>query len=385
MASRQQRCNQCGTLLVVPPEIQAFKCSMCNGITHVQSIGPMNQAYNSLNHIAGLFRGFMNTITTSSVINSNSGNYGTTQFGYYLQPQPLRPSYPLIPPSPYGSKRAVLCGICYHGRSYRLKGSINDVKCMKYFLIKEFGFPSDSILMLTDDKEERNPLKIPTKYNIQMALRWLIEGSKSGDSLVFHYSGHGTQEMNMNEIDHRYDNAICPVDYEQKGKILNDEINATIVRPLPFGAKLHAIIDACHSGNVLDLSFVCKMNREGYYTWEDHTNSRTYKGTKGGIAICISACDDDQVSVDTSALSGKEVTGALTYSFIQTVQNEPGLTYGHLLSTMRSTIYGTKTGIVTLNGPIASLLNKLLGLRIKQEAQLSSSELFDMYKKQFIL
>ncbi|GAU51895.1 hypothetical protein TSUD_416800 [Trifolium subterraneum] len=222
MASRQQRCNQCGTLLMVPPEIQAFKCSICNGIMHVQSTGPMNQAYNSLNHIAGLFRGFMNTITTSSVINSNSGNYGTTQFGYYLQPQPLRPSYPLIPPSPYGSKRAVLCGICYHGKSYRLKGSINDVKCMKYFLIKEFGFPSDSILMLTDmniqnlpadDKEERNPLKIPTKYNIQMALRWLIEGSKSGDSLVFHYSGHGTQEMNMNEIDHRYDNAICPVDY----------------------------------------------------------------------------------------------------------------------------------------------------------------------------
>jgi len=114
------------------------------------------------------------------------------------------------------------------------------------------------------------------------------------------------------------------------------------------------------------------------------------------------------------ALSGKEVTGALTYSFIQTVQNEPGLTYGHLLSTMRSTIHGTKTGIVTLNGPIASLLNRLLGLRIKQvfhyefhviiillcsvkmmlqndldldlqEAQLSSSELFDMYKKQFIL
>ncbi|XP_045820665.1 metacaspase-3-like isoform X4 [Trifolium pratense] len=300
MANKQQRCNQCGTLLVVPPEIQAFKCSMCNGITHVQSTGPMNQAYNSLNHIAGLFRGFMNTITTSSVINSNSGNYGTAQYGYYLQPQPLRPSYPLIPPSPYGSKRAVLCGICYHGKSYRLKGSINDVKCMKYFLMKEFGFPSDSILMLTDDKEERNPLKIPTKYNIQMALRWLIEGSKSGDSLVFHYSGHGTQEMNMNEIEHRYDNAICPVDYEHKGKILNDEINATIVRPLPFGAKLHAIIDACHSGNVLDLSFVCKMNREGYYTWEDLTSSRTYKGTKGGVAICISACDDDQVSVDTS-------------------------------------------------------------------------------------
>jgi len=42
------------------------------------------------------------------------------------------------------------------------------------------------------DKEETNPLKIPTKYNIQMALWWLIEGSQSWDSWVFNYSGHGT-------------------------------------------------------------------------------------------------------------------------------------------------------------------------------------------------
>lgn len=61
------------------------------------------------------------------------------------------------------------------------------------------------------------------------------------------------------------DKAICPVDYEHKGNILSDEINATIVRPLPRGAKLHAIIDACHSGNVLDLAFVCKMNRSVLY------------------------------------------------------------------------------------------------------------------------
>ena len=116
--------------------------------------------------------------------------------------------------------------------------------------------------LLADDKEEKNPLRIPTKYNIQMALRWLIEGCRSGDSLVFHFSGHGTQELdlNMDEID-GYDEAICPVDYEHQGKILDDEINATIVWPLPHGAKLHAIMDACHSGTVLDLPFVCKMNR----------------------------------------------------------------------------------------------------------------------------
>lgn len=58
-----------------------------------------------------------------------------------------------------------------------------------------------------------------------------------------------------------YDEVIWPVDHQTEGKILDDEINATIVRPLTQGVKLHAIIDACHSGTVLDLPFLCRMNR----------------------------------------------------------------------------------------------------------------------------
>ena len=98
-----------------------------------------------------------------------------------------------------------------------------------------------------------------------MALRWLIEGCRAGDSLVFYFSGHGKQEvdLNMDEID-GYDEALCPVDFEHEGNILDDEINATIVRPLAYGAKLHAIIDTCHSGTVLDLPFTCKRDRSVY-------------------------------------------------------------------------------------------------------------------------
>lgn len=115
---------------------------------------------------------------------------------------------------------------------------------------------------MADDKEERNPERIPTRYNIRRAMWWLLQNTQSGDSLVFHFSGHGTQQMNMdgNEID-GLDEAICPVDYEEQGKIVDDEINTALVRPLPRGAKLHAIVDACHSGTALDLPFVCKMNR----------------------------------------------------------------------------------------------------------------------------
>lgn len=111
-------------------------------------------------------------------------------------------------------------------------------------------------------EEEKNPYRIPTKQNIRTAMRWLAQDCQPGDSLVFHYSGHGSRQKDYNkdELD-GFDETICPLDHETEGPIIDDEINATIVRPLPRGAKLHAIIDSCYSGTVLDLPFVCKINR----------------------------------------------------------------------------------------------------------------------------
>lgn len=111
-------------------------------------------------------------------------------------------------------------------------------------------------------EDERDPYRIPTKHNILMALQWLVQGCQSGDSLVFHYSGHGSQQLDFHqdEMD-GYDETLLPMDHEIAGTILDDDINAIIVRPLPHGAKLHAIVDACHSGTVLDLPFLCRMNR----------------------------------------------------------------------------------------------------------------------------
>lgn len=58
------------------------------------------------------------------------------------------------------------------------------------------------------------------------------------------------------------------------------------------------------------------------------------------------------------ALSGNTVTGAMTYSFIQAVQNEPGLTYGRLLNAMHRAIHDAKPGS-RFNGPIASFIRKV--------------------------
>lgn len=287
----------------------------------------------------------------------------------YHQPPPYLP-----PPRAHEHKRAVLCGINYKGQKQSLDGSVNDVLLMKKHLIERCGFPSSCIVMLTE--EERDYDHIPTRKNIIGALRWLVQDCQPGDSLVFHYSGHGSQvrDRDGDECD-GYDEALVPLDYKTQGKILDDEINATIVRPLPRGATLHAIIDTCFSGTFLDLPNVCRINREGYYKWEDQRISRApYRGTSGGYAVSISACDDHQNSGDTTAYTGVPV-GALTYGFLKTLEQERRITYGSLLTSMKKRIsFGRRAAGLNSDEP-----------HLSQEPQLSSSHKFDIHSKPFSL
>lgn len=81
-------------------------------------------------------------------------------------------------------------------------------------------------------------------------MRWLVNGAKAGDSLFFHFSGHGGQAP-AKQGDERdgLNETILPLDFRTAGQIEDDEINAVLVRPLPHGCKLHAVVDACHSGS----------------------------------------------------------------------------------------------------------------------------------------
>ncbi|ERN01030.1 hypothetical protein AMTRI_Chr03g145770 [Amborella trichopoda] len=355
-------CSNCHTPLQLPPGAKSIRCAICQAVTHIAE--PRNAPPPSTNTYP--------PPSSSSVV-----------------PSPNH--YAPVPPSSHGRKKAVICGISYRYSRHELKGCINDAKCMKYLLINKFKFPESSIINLTED--ERDPYKIPTKQNIRMAMYWLVQGCQPGDSLVFHYSGHGSQQRNYSgdEVD-GYDETLCPLDFETQGMIVDDEINATMVRPLPRGVKLHAIIDACHSGTVLDLPFLCRMNSSGQYIWEDHRpRSGVWKGTNGGEAISFSGCDDHQTSADTSALSKITSTGAMTYCFIQAIERGAGATYGSILTSMRATIRETRSGGMGGGGPVTSLITMLLtggslsvgGL--SQEPQLTSCEPFDVYSKPFSL
>ncbi|MED6108736.1 hypothetical protein PIB30_026822 [Stylosanthes scabra] len=304
---------------------------------------------------------------------------------YVNHPPPLQHSLsrpPPPPPSPYGNKRALLIGITYYNSKNRIKGSLNDVNSIKYFLIHNLDFPIHSICMLTDDIEQRDPMRIPTKRNILKSMRWLLEGSQAGDSLVFYFSGHGAREVDRSgdEID-GYDEAICPLDYEKEGNIIDDQINATIVRPLPHGAKLHAIVDASFSGTILDLPFICTTNRKGNYVWTNKKRRRGgYRGTNGGVAVCLSACGDDGKAAE--AFSGMESSGVFTYSFIKAMQEDPPLTYATLLTSMRSTIREASKGQF---GLIARHNGIDTPLQYAHEPQLSSSDKFPIYSKPVLM
>ena len=217
------------------------------------------------------------------------------------------------------------------------------------------------------------PSQWPTRANILWHASNLSSGARAGDSLFFSFSGHGAQVPDQSGVSffpisffpllillrisstahphslslslyplslcvptlsNPQDEAdglsetICPCDFPDSGggsgggMILDDELNLALVRPLPSGAKLHSLLDCCHSGSTLNLEFRCKA-REGpiYWKQEYEYQPRTYKGSAGGLVVGISASRDKQVAADTSQLAaGGSHTGAATFTFIQSIE-----------------------------------------------------------------
>jgi len=265
----------------------------------------------------------------------------TEHQGSYAPPQHQQAGPPRTLGRPHGGrKRAVLCGINYIGQREQLGGCIMDTRYMHYCLTSRYGFAESEILMLNE--EQRNPYQVPTRDNIFRAAQWLLSDCGPGDSLVWMFSGHGSQvrDHSGEEID-GMNETILPVDHRRAGMIADKELYHVLIAPLPGGVKLHALCDSCHSGTILDLPYTC-MPEPKQTQWQGnpwYQAQRIFKGTAGGLAVCISGCDDSQTSADTSKLSGGQATtGAMLYSFIQSLERGRARTYGELLFSMRDTI-----------------------------------------------
>ena len=139
-------------------------------------------------------------------------------------------------------KKALLVGINdYPGTFNDLLGCVNDVRNMCGVLTSYFGFAKENINILTD----RNA----TTFNITKALEMLVHEAKSGDFLVFHYSGHGSQvpDTNGDEKD-RLDEIICPYDLDWQSNVIRDDDLSKVFESVPAGVHIEVILDSCHSG-----------------------------------------------------------------------------------------------------------------------------------------
>ncbi|KAJ9435306.1 Metacaspase-1 [Diplonema papillatum] len=164
-----------------------------------------------------------------------------------------------------GAKKALLIGINYTSHTQgRLSGCINDVASMKRY-IETQGFGAGNMTFLVDgDHEELPSHKQPTKKNIEDSIDEFVAGARAGDSLFFHYSGHGGQQKDTSgdEKDSK-DETLIPEDYQTAGVISDDELFQRLCSKLPKGVRLVCIMDCCHSGTILDLPYSFEATKEG--------------------------------------------------------------------------------------------------------------------------
>ncbi|ELQ36434.1 metacaspase [Pyricularia oryzae Y34] len=326
-------------------------------------------------------------------------NYGGyNQYGYNQQshygrqfPPSGPPSYGNAPPPPSapqnfghgapqnyhyqysqctGKRKALMIGINYFGQRGQLRGCINDVRNMSTYLIENYGYKREDMVLLTDDQQ--NPMSQPTKQNLLRAMHWLVKDARPNDSLFFHYSGHGgqTKDLDGDEED-GYDEVIYPVDFRQTGHITDDEMHRIMVMPLQPGVRLTAIFDSCHSGTALDLPYIYStqgvlkepnLAKEAGMGLLDAMQAYS-RGDMGGVAsniigffkkatngeearnitlatktspadvIMFSGSKDDQTSADAAIAS--QYTGAMSWAFITALKKNPQQSYVQLLNSIR--------------------------------------------------
>ncbi|RLN00516.1 metacaspase-4-like [Panicum miliaceum] len=127
-----------------------------------------------------------------------------------------------------GQKRAVLVGINYPGTDGELKGCLNDVARMRRCLVDRFGFDGAGIRVLADADPST-----PPGANIRLELERLIRDARPGDTLFFHYSGHGLQlpAETGEDDDTGYDECIVPCDLN----LIKDQDFTELVAKVPDG------------------------------------------------------------------------------------------------------------------------------------------------------
>lgn len=215
-------------------------------------------------------------------------------------------------------KKALLIGINYIDTPYALAGCIDDTNRMKDLLTQQ-GF--ESFQTLTDLTSIK-----PTKQNILNEFKNIIINAQAGDILFVYFSGHGsyTYDRNGDETDGK-DEMIISSDLQG---VFDDELKNILSNHLKREVTIVGLFDSCHSGTMFDLKFnYLDSNNYDKYTENDRVSECN------GNVIMISGCMDAQTSAE--AQIDNKPQGAMTWSFIESINKTPNCSWRELLKSMR--------------------------------------------------
>lgn len=175
------------------------------------------------------------------------GTIGLSQLDFLIQAD--RTHQALAQPG--SRKLALLVGInAYAGNIRPLNGCVTDIQMQYELLRHRYGFNPADILVLTDNTANK-----PTRNNILAAFEeHLIKQAKPGDTVIFHYSGHGAIVFDPDPIptykinDRGFNGTIVPMDAALDNR--NDIMGKTLflLSRQVNTENFTMVLDSCHSG-----------------------------------------------------------------------------------------------------------------------------------------
>jgi hypothetical protein len=237
-------------------------------------------------------------------------------------------------------KVALLVGINQYRYPDALSGCVTDVALQRQLLMYRFGFKSQDIHTLIDEKA--------TRKNILGAFEeYLINQVKPGDVVVFHYSGHGSQiydpeptfvnaengKIGLNSTFVPVDSQL-PAGYPNSGGVVQDIMGHTLfllMSAVPT-ENITVVLDSCFSGGGTRNDFKVRSRNGGknilvspdeksyQKRWLSRlklSHSEFVEGYRKGVAkgVVLAATDPYQLAADAQ-LNGFNA-GAFTYLLTQ--------------------------------------------------------------------
>ena len=250
------------------------------------------------------------------------------------------------------AKRALCVGINdYPIPGNDLMGCVNDANAWRALLVEEFDFPDGSVTVVTDADA--------TRQAMIDGLKGLIEGSSSGDVLVFTNSSHGSYIPDTSGDEETYDEVICP--YDTREEILSDDDLRGILDTLPTGVSMTVISDSCHSGSntrapvndllppryrtpedlrirFLNPALIPDLARRGPILADPRgarPRTRVAYKESGMNHVLLSGCRDSEVSWDAK-IEGT-YHGAMSYHALKAIREAgPSITYAELAERLQT-------------------------------------------------